>query len=163
MLKIKCSQPASALRCMLLLSLSACCAPGDYRVYSLARSGTLVHGREARKTEYISEPLRQQIADYIESHRDLQPEIQKGLLAGTVIDGMNREEIKLLLGEPDGISGGNAEKWMYYTGHEGFGSLRWIGLPLVPLLLLPTGHEYYELIFEDDALKQIRFATTVCV
>jgi len=97
--------------------------------------------------------LKESVKKYISAHAGLSEPAKNNLQELRVTEGLTKEEIKLLLGEPDkiivsgkGFSTGS-EIWIYATSKKS----------TFTIIVLPVyfGHEKYYLYFKDNALALI--------
>lgn len=98
--------------------------------------------------------LKEEVEKYISAHPDLTQGIKDSLRQIRVAEGENKEEVALLLGEPDKIEKlGRAapyaatEKWIYSIN-----KLRAFTIFIVPVAFV---HEAYYLYFKNDTLAGI--------
>jgi len=89
--------------------------------------------------------LKEDVEKYIASHADLSDEVKSNLRALKVSPGETEEEVVLLLGDPDKITGSGT--WVYKIS-------RWRAFTLfiVPVFFV---HEGYYLYFKDGILEKI--------
>lgn len=69
--------------------------------------------------------VQKNVREYLQNHPRLAPKIKNALLEGKFFIGMDKEQIRVLLGEPDNINrtvtkNGVSEQWLY--GNPGFGA-----------------------------------------
>ena len=135
------------------------------QLYSIAKEEKKIKGRfskskialikDFRGKEVFEEnitALKEKVENYISSHTDLNETAKNNLRKLKVTDGAPKEEVKLLLGEPDKVvktekKDTASEIWIYRTSKPS----------TFTIILLPVffGHEEYYLYFKDSALTLI--------
>ena len=116
----------------------------------------IVSIKDFRENEVLNKDiktLKEKVEKYISSHADLNESIKNGLRGLRVTEGANKEEVELLLGEPDGIVKKDKEVdaasqvWTYQINKRS----------VFTIIFLPVyfGHEQYYLYFKDNILTRI--------
>jgi len=104
-----------------------------------------------RKYEVESLPM------YIVTHKDIPEDISNGFKLRRVVRGMNREQVRLILGEPQEIKDqAGREVWWYYK-NTGLGCL--LQPVLLPFCLIsPAFYEVSrkEIYWEKDRVKDLQ-------
>jgi hypothetical protein len=111
--------------------------------------------KDFRENEAFAEnitALKEKVEKYISTHTDLNELTKNYLRELKVTEGATKEEVKLLLGEPDkvikpGKKDGACETWIYATSKRS----------TFTVIFLPVffGHEKHYLYFKDDILTLI--------
>lgn len=146
-------------------SLSGCSLPTTARysqIYSITREEKKIEGsfgskkkvvsiKDFRESEMYEEDipaLKQEVEKYIAAHPDLSEPEKNNLRELKVTEGLTKEEVKLLLGEPDKIiRKGPAEIWIYRINR-----LRAFTVFIIPIAFV---HEGYYLNFKENTLLSI--------
>lgn len=145
--------------------LCGCSLPAAARygeIYSITRKEEKIEGafgstkkvvsiKDFRESELYEEDipaLKEEVEEYITAHPDLDGPTKNNLRELKVTEGLNKEEVKLLLGEPDKVAGkASGEIWIYRINR-----LRVFTFFIIPLFPV---HESYYLRFKDDSLSAI--------
>ncbi|MDD2751704.1 MAG: hypothetical protein PHN59_01040 [Candidatus Omnitrophica bacterium] len=90
--------------------------------------------------------LKEEVEKYITQHPDLSDEIKSNMRQLKIAPGFNKEEVELMLGEPD-KTGGNGNTWIYQISR-----LRAFTIFIFPIFF---AHEGYYLRFDKDRLTAI--------
>jgi len=154
------------LFCFGLCGCSVPTAAGRDRLYSITKEEkrskgtfggkktiTIKDFRQREKYDEDIEALKQEVGKYILAHPDLNEETKSNLRQIKVVPGMQKEEVTLLLGEPDKISkaGKNAyladQLWTYRIN-------TWQTFTFFILPVFCT-HQGYYLYFKDNTLAVI--------
>lgn len=114
-------------------------------VFGKKQSISIKDFRENEMYEEDMEALKEDVEKYIALHPDLSEAAKNNLRELRVAEGATKEEVKLLLGEPDKISD---ETWVYKIN-----KLRAITVFIVPVFFV---HEGYYLYFKDGVLSGIQ-------
>ncbi len=103
--------------------------------------------------EYISK-LKGKAEDYTSQHPEISGEVKDALKNLKVVKGLTKEQVKLLLGNPERVQAlspnnkfGADQRWVYIRG-----DLRCIYVLIVPVLFT---HNAYHLYFKGDILIAI--------
>lgn len=105
--------------------------------------------RDFRQNEMYPEDItaaKEEVEKYIAAHPDLSEEIKNNLRGLKVAPGESKEEVELLLGEPDKISK-NKDLWIYRISR-----IRAFTVFIFPVFF---AHEGYYLRFKDNKLLAI--------
>jgi hypothetical protein len=156
------SFPVLILSCLFLSGCSIPSAARYTQLYSLTKEEKKVSSglggkrkvvliKDFRENEMYEEDLaalKEEVEKYIASHPDLSEAAKNNLRALKVAEGATKEEVKLLLGEPDKASPGHAsEVWIYRIS-----KMRAFSVFIVPVFF---AHEGYYLYFKDGVLTAI--------
>ncbi len=151
--------------------ISGCCsiprADNYKQLYSFTKEKKKIKGRFGAQSKVISikdfrenetydeniAALRERIEKYISSHADLNEAAKNNLRELKVAEGATKEEVKLLLGEPDKVAkigekvDTATEIWIYQTSKSS----------IFTIVFLPVffGREEYYLYFKDNILTLI--------
>lgn len=89
--------------------------------------------------------LREEAAKYVAAHSEMSPEAKNNLQELKVAPGLNKEQVKLLLGEPDKYA--SPKVWIYRIK-----KVRAFTIFIIPVFF---PHESYRLYFQGDILTGI--------
>ena len=114
------------------------------------RKATVI--KDFRENEMYDEDitaLKEEVEIYIAAHPDLSETVKNDLRSLKVTEGMDKEKVELLLGEPDKIAGSGSatEVWIYAINR-----IRAFTVFIVPVFIAREG---YYLRFKDNTLTAI--------
>ena len=151
------------------LYLAGCCSiprVANYKqLYSIAKEEKKTKGKfskskivltkDLRENEVFNQDialLKEKVERYISGHADLSEPTKSNLRELRVTEGATKEEVKLLLGEPDKVMKSDKEDiaseiWIYRTNKSST-----FTIVFIPVFF---GHEKYYLYFKDNLLTLI--------
>lgn len=160
-----------AILILFCITISGCCSlpsVANYsKLYSLTKEEKKIKGgfggkkkviliKDFRENEMYDEniaALKEEAEKYISLHTDLSEQTKNNLRELIVTAGATKEEVKLLLGEPDKVikqnvkTGGRSEMWIYKINKTDVFTIF-----IIPLFF---PHQGYYLYFKDNVLTAI--------